>query len=163
MPRRRLNEDPLWSLYPELHDEVADKLEEFQLEYSFNTNDDEHSILKDYDSNIMGRFSCPNDQCKNNGWSTEKMAVTIREYSGDRYNVRVYHQRCKRCKSVGRPTIDEDSYIDRVTYRIKKWNGVEMKHPEWSGIRVKPHEEALCEGCRDGHCLKDRKGGIEWA
>ncbi|RGP74669.1 hypothetical protein FSPOR_1247 [Fusarium sporotrichioides] len=151
--RRRLEEGPLWSMYPDLHDEVADKLDEVQLDYTFNPNDDDHSKLKAYDTNIMGRFACNNQNCSTKGWSSMKIAITIREYSRDRYNARVYHQRCKRCKKVGEPTLNEESYVDRVVYRIKKWNGVEMERPIWGGGASKgPHESALCEGCKNGHC-----------
>lgn len=46
MPREKSKEDPSWSLHPELHDSVAEKLEEVQLEYTLNPNDEEHSCIK---------------------------------------------------------------------------------------------------------------------
>ncbi|SPJ75956.1 uncharacterized protein FTOL_05687 [Fusarium torulosum] len=161
MPRKRskAKEGPSWAMYPELHDEVAEKLEEVQLDYSFSPNDNDIANVREYDTNIMGRFTCNNEKCKKEGWSTQKMAMTIREYTRDRYNARVYFQRCIRCKSLGQPTLDEESYIERVAYRIKKWNGVEMEKPIWSGASKGPHETDFCEGCINGHCsqgVKDR-------
>ncbi|KAM0339576.1 hypothetical protein ACHAPU_010876 [Fusarium lateritium] len=163
MPRKRTNEGPLWSMHPDLHDEVADKLEEVQLEYSFNTNDDDLSKVELYNTNIMGKFACNNGKCKKNGWSSKQIAITIREYSRDRYNARVYHQRCKQCKSLGQLSINQESYIDRVSYRIKKWNGVEMERPVYSGTSNGPHEAALCEGCKNGQCSGGNRDQIELA
>lgn len=150
--KSKVMEGPSWAIYPDLHDEVADKLEEFQLDYSFNPNDDEIAKFRDYDTNIMGHFTCNNEKCKKKGWPTKKMAITIREYTRDRYNARVYFQRCMRCKTLGQPTLDKESYIERVAYRIKKWNGVEMEEPFHSGSSKGPHESALCEGCINNHC-----------
>ncbi|EKJ73208.1 hypothetical protein FPSE_06632 [Fusarium pseudograminearum CS3096] len=160
MPRRRKRskEGPLWSMYPDLHDQVADKLDEVQLDYTFNPNDDDLLALESYDTNIMGTFACNNQKCTKTGWKSMVIAITIRQYSRDRYNARVYHQRCNNCKSIGKPTLDEVSYVDRVSYRIKKWNGVEMKRPMWGGGSSKgPHEDDLCEGCKAGHCEKGSK------
>ncbi|KAJ4251413.1 hypothetical protein NW762_011395 [Fusarium torreyae] len=164
MPRRG-SKPKAWSMFPDLHGQVSTNLDEDGLDYSFNNNDDDYSSINDYDSSIMGRFSCRNHKCSTNGWSSKKIPITIREYPGDRYNVRVYHQRCRQCKSLSRPKLDEKSYIDRVTYRIKKWNGVEVEAPVWSGKTNAPHEQALCEGCKDGHCEMKTRGfvGIEWA
>lgn len=47
-----------WSLFPELHTEVADLLEEDDLYLNFNHADRESGHTKDYDSNVMGRFDC---------------------------------------------------------------------------------------------------------
>ncbi|KAH7245277.1 zinc-binding domain-containing protein [Fusarium tricinctum] len=156
MPREnpKPEEGPAWMIYPGLHEEVAEKLEEFQLDYSFNLNDDDVAKVRHYDTHIMGRFACNNKKCKKSGWSTKQLAITIREYTRDRYNARVYLQRCKRCKSLGQLKLNEESYIDRVAYRIKKWNGIEMELPMWSRTSERPHEEDLCEGCADGHCAE---------
>ncbi|OBS25162.1 hypothetical protein FPOA_05697 [Fusarium poae] len=166
-PRRQR---PSWSMFPDLHDQVADKLEEDQINYTYNLHDDDLTKIKTYDTHIMGRFTCINEKCRTNGWSSMNIAITIRAYSRDRYNARVYHQRCKRCKSLGEPTLSEESYIERIAYRIKKWNGVEMERPNWGGDATKgPHESALCEGCKNGHCregaeyiARERTDDIAW-
>lgn len=51
---------------------------------------------------------------------------------GAQYNARIYHQRCLRCNNLGKPRLD-DSYAERVTYRLKKWCGMEMNRPFYSG------------------------------
>ncbi|KAF4443397.1 hypothetical protein F53441_11446 [Fusarium austroafricanum] len=159
MPPKGTKKPSPWSMYPNLHDQVADKLEEVQLDYSFFEHDNDHGTIQTYDTNIMGRFTCHNQKCSTKGWSSKVIAVTIRTYSRDRYNVRVYHQRCKRCDRLGRPTIDEKSYIDRVVYRIKKWNGVDVEIPFFSEKKTQPHEMDFCEGCKAGHCLRGKMNG----
>lgn len=49
------------------------------------------------------------------------------------------------------PILD-DSYAERVAYRLKKWCGVELERPKFSGQSKGPHEEEFCEGCKAGHC-----------
>jgi hypothetical protein len=85
-----------------------------------------------------------------------RIAITIRMYRGERYNTRVYHQRCKACNSLSRPILD-DSYAKRVAYRLKKWCGVELERPEFSGQSKGPHEAKFCEGCKAGHCGEGRR------
>merc|ERR1712093_619787 len=84
-------------------------------------------------------------------WSSKKITITIRMYSGQRYNARVYHQRCRACQALSRPVLD-DSYADRVAYRLLKWCGVEQEIPEFAGESKGPHQQELCEGCKAGHC-----------
>ncbi|KAJ4127735.1 hypothetical protein NW768_008007 [Fusarium equiseti] len=154
--RRASKEPPAWSMWPNLHDQIREKLEEVNLNYTFNPNDKDNSDIKSYDTNIMGRFKCHNPDCKKSGWSSKKIAITIRGYSRGRYNARVYHQRCKACSSLGEPSLDEESYIERVCYRIKKWNGLETEQQEWEGESKGPHIKLLCEGCKHGHCKEGR-------
>ncbi|KAF5693324.1 hypothetical protein FGLOB1_14417 [Fusarium globosum] len=53
--------------------------------------------------------------------------------------------------------LEEETYVDRVTYRIKKWNGVEVEWPEYSGKSKAPHEEEYCGGGKARYC--NRKAG----
>lgn len=140
-----------WSIHPELHGDVSRLLAEDELHLSFHRNDSTNDCTKDYDTNIMGRFSCRNEACTASGWSSKKISITIRLYSGGRYNARVYHQRCQQCNTLSHPWLDE-SYAERVAYRLKKWHGVEMEVPGYVGSNRRPHHRALCEGCRAGHC-----------
>ncbi|RFN54936.1 hypothetical protein FIE12Z_783 [Fusarium flagelliforme] len=156
VPVNKSKKRPAWSMYPKLHDKVLEKLKENQLNHTFNPKDEEHSALKTYDTNIMGRFRCYNDECSSPGWGSKVVAITIREFSGNRYNARVYHQRCRECEKVGRLIINKSSYVDRVTYRIKKWNGVNMERPKWEEYSGPPHDRKLCEGCRLGRCKKGK-------
>jgi len=139
------------SMYPSLHDGVSSLLEDEDLHFDFY-NKDAEACTRTYDTTVMGRFICRNRACSSPGWSSKIIAITIRMYTGARYNARVYHQRCRRCNSLSRPILD-DSYAKRVAYRLKKWSGVEMDLPQYSGQTNKgPHNKDLCEGCKAGHC-----------
>lgn len=149
-----------WSMYPALDKELSNELETEDLYFNFNNNDDERGCIESRDTNIMGRFTCHNNNCTSRGWSSKKIAITIRMYSGNRYNVRVYHQRCKSCNWLSRPNLDVGTYVERVTYWLKKWSGVEVERPSHGERRGKPHESYLCEGCKNGHCREGRAMGI---
>lgn len=152
MPNTKRKHDKKWSLYPQLHDGVSRLLGEAGLSFSFHNIDDTRRCINTYDSNIMGRFICPNSSCSFQGWSSKMIPLTIRMYPSQQYNARVYHQRCKGCNAISRPILD-DSYSERVAYRIKKWCGIEMDSPFYSGERGnRPHRKELCEGCQAGHC-----------
>ncbi|KAF4470793.1 zinc-binding domain-containing [Fusarium albosuccineum] len=84
MPRRKPKPANSWSMYPDLHDEVAAELGKNNLVFGFYNNDDDSSAVEDYDTNIMGRFQCYNSSCSTNGWSSKKIAISIRMYSGNR-------------------------------------------------------------------------------
>ncbi|PYI11066.1 hypothetical protein BO78DRAFT_393552 [Aspergillus sclerotiicarbonarius CBS 121057] len=149
---------PRWSMYPALHNDILALLPGDITLPSFHPFDDSRTCTQQYDTNIMGRFICSNASCRSTGWSSKKIAITIRLYGDDEYNARVYHQRCKGCNALSRPELDE-SYAERVAYRIKKWSGVEMERPPYRdrGVSSGPHNSRLCEGCKDGHC---REGGV---
>ena len=151
MPSRKSKLNQRWSMYPALHDDVSLLLEEDDLHFDFHENDDPESCNKEYDTNIMGRFICRHHACGSSGWASKKIAITIRMYPGAQYNARVYHQRCKGCNSLSKPCLD-NSYAERVAYRIKKWCGIEIDRPNYSGQSNGPHQRSLCEGCKDGHC-----------
>ncbi|KAF7587605.1 hypothetical protein BBP40_007004 [Aspergillus hancockii] len=131
-PRRRKAIER-WSMYQELHDDVSRLLAGSDLSFYFHDSDDDINRIKLRDTNIMGRFTCYNPACRSKGWSSKKIAITIRLYLGQKYNARVYHQRCKACNSLSRPVLDE-SYAERVTYWVKQWNGVRVEKPLISGV-----------------------------
>lgn len=151
MPSRKSNFKRPWSMYPALHDDVSRLLEEEDLHFDFCNDDNSHACTEEYDTNIMGRFPCHNPACASGGWSSKRIAITIRMYPGARYNARVYYQRCKQCNGLSKPRLD-DSYADRVAYRLKKWCGIHLERRVFSGQSKQPHQNELCEGCKDGHC-----------
>ncbi|CRG85869.1 hypothetical protein PISL3812_02873 [Talaromyces islandicus] len=159
-PPRNARSSGRWSMYPTLHDEVSQLLEENDLYFDFHNDDDAEACIKEKDTNIMGRFVCRNNRCQSNGWSSKKIAITIRMYPEGEYNARVYHQRCKVCKDLGYPILNE-SYAERVVYRLKKWSGIYVEQPRYSTGSKKPHNRSLCEGCKDGHCSDLRDDWIE--
>ena len=151
MPTERMKADSRWSMHQVLHPKVSALLEENDLYFDFNSADSARDCIETYDTNIMGRFECLNHACNSTGWPSKMIAITIRMYPAARYNARVYHQRCRRCNRLGRPRLD-DSYAERVSYRLKKWCGIELDRPMFSGQSKGPHQKELCEGCKDGHC-----------
>ncbi|KAG6355643.1 hypothetical protein INS49_003605 [Diaporthe citri] len=146
--------------FPSLHSDVSTLLEEDDLYFGFRDDDDPTGAIKEYDTNIMGRFVCRNIACSCRGWYSMKIAITIRMYPGADYNARVYKQRCRRCNALGDLFLEHGgSYAERVAYRIKKWCGVEMEPSTYIVKETKgPHENDLCEGCKAGHC---REGGFD--
>ena len=153
MPLKKPKSTKKWSMYPSLHNDVSDLLREHDLYFQFHFKDDGRSCIKDYDTNIMGRFACGNPACAARGWSSKQIAITIRMYSNNRYNARVYHQRCKSCGTSSQPYLNS-SYAERVAYRIQKWCGVQTEAPPFSGRSDGPHRSDLCEGCKQGHCSR---------
>ncbi|KAH6876400.1 zinc-binding domain-containing protein [Thelonectria olida] len=150
MARRKSKSVERWSMCPALHDDVSRLLEDDDLCFDFHPIDNEKCI-REYDTNVMGRFICRNRSCHAGGWSSKKVPITIRMYRNDKYNARVYHQRCRACQSLSRPVLD-DSYADRVAYRLKKWRGIQMEEPTFDRRSKAPHRKDLCEGCKAGHC-----------
>lgn len=142
----------LSSLHPKLHKNVTRLLNEEGLQLKFLDADDEETNINERNTNVMGRFVCQNSGCHSGGWSSKKIAITIRMYPQQLYNARVYHQRCKNCKAVGRLILDRGCYVERVTYWLKKWNGIEVQPPSFSGQSGGPHNSELCEGCKAGRC-----------
>ncbi|KAJ6280724.1 zinc-binding domain-containing protein [Bipolaris maydis] len=141
-----------WTMYPSLHNEVSDLLYVDNLSFSFYEKDDANSCINEYDTNVMGRFTCSNTACLA-VWTSKQIAITIRRYLDGGYNARVYYQSCKRCSTTSEPKLD-DSYAERVAYRLKKWSGIQMELPPFSGLSNGPHRSDLCEGCKQGHCSK---------
>lgn len=139
-----------------MHDNVSRLLEVDGLHFTFHDLDEDANSIQTHDTSIMGKFRCRNQKCCSSGWPSKKIAITIRMYQDERYNARVYHQRCKMCNLASKPILD-DSYAERVAYRLKKWCGVELEPPEFSGESKGPHEKAYCEGCKAGHCSEGRR------
>ncbi|KAF4495696.1 hypothetical protein FAGAP_8160 [Fusarium agapanthi] len=150
-------EEPKSSMYPELHKHVAKNLEEDGLEYTFRQNDQKVNIKQVHDTKVIGRFICRNRNCGFHRWFSNSIAIRIREYQGNEYNVKVYQQQCGRCKRHTRAELMELAYADRVAFHIKRWNGVDAEPPN---IKVEPqsnHKKELCEGCKKGHCGDNRE------
>uniref|UniRef100_A0A8H7N8A1 3CxxC-type domain-containing protein n=1 Tax=Bionectria ochroleuca TaxID=29856 RepID=A0A8H7N8A1_BIOOC len=143
MPPKQKRTYPSWSMFPEHHVSVSEELAKSGLHYQFNEDDDEDSCSQDYDTNIMGRFRCRRGNCKTQGWSSKRIAITIRRYQSTSYNVRVYHQRCKSCNGLSRPELDVQSYVDRITYRLK--NGTEFRsRRQFTLDNPKPRTKRIC-------------------
>ncbi|KAI6080221.1 zinc-binding domain-containing protein [Hypoxylon rubiginosum] len=105
----------------------------------------------EYPSHVMAKFKCDNSGCSNR-WSSKKVAILIRGFSGNGYNAVVFNQRCQSCNKLGTLTLDETSYVERVAHRLKKWAGVRVEKQHYVARKGPPHKEELCEGCKSGHC-----------
>ncbi len=143
-------------MFPLLHDGVSRLLEDEGLHFTFYDLDEDTNSIEIYDTAIMGRFHCYNRKCSSKGWSSKQIPITIRMYPAERYNARVYYQRCQACNMLSKPRLD-DSYAERVAYRLMKWSGVDLEPPEFSGKCRGPHKSAFCEGCKAGHCSEGRR------
>ena len=80
------------------------------------------------------------------------MSILIGGYPGNGYNAIVFNQRCQACNRLGILTLDKDSYIERVAYRLKKGAGVRVDEQYYVGKEGPPHKPELCEGCKRGYC-----------
>ncbi|RFN54935.1 zinc-binding domain-domain-containing protein [Fusarium flagelliforme] len=153
-PATKTEEQKEWFMCPHLDEQVRLQLAEDGIGYyTFNPDNDDDSATNTYSTNIMGRFACSNKRCRNK-WRSLLVAITIRVYDGYRYNAKLYNQQCKDCKALGVPEVFKRSYVDRVSYRIKKWHGVEMgAYQRGEDIESEgQHKSKFCEGCKKGLC-----------
>ncbi|KAF9085139.1 hypothetical protein BGX23_009920 [Mortierella sp. AD031] len=150
------NRNPMpssWSLYPELFGSVDVHLKKPFTFY--NVDDAGLHALKEYDTFVSGEFLC-SKRCSKRGWSSGKIAVSIRLYVHDQYNARIHHQRCRVCDALSRPTLDADTYGERVSYRLNKWSGFKMDPPIYGKKKTLPHDCDNCEACSIGRCPHDK-------
>lgn len=150
---------PLWFLCPQFDEQVQEELQDAGIDYCTFFPDASVPAIRSYTTNIMGGFTCLNKKCRKKKWHSKMVTITIQQYHEDQYNARVYNQRCALCKKPGEPKVDEISYVDRVSYRIKKWNGInEVYVPKDRRLYLEEeasdgiHKPSLCEGCKNGKC-----------
>ncbi|KAL3437120.1 zinc-binding domain-containing protein [Aspergillus tetrazonus] len=176
MPSRKAEKRKVHSMYPYHHPSVVELLKPFGIEMDFHPVDTDETPCETRmfikHTNIMGVFSCYNKSCSSHGWASKMVAVTIRMYcragkggikhsyedkgegGADKpglYNVRVYHQRCKKCNFLSHPKLDE-TYAERVAYYLKMWHGVKVERPVYVSKSKAPHARQFCEGCKAGIC-----------
>ncbi|KAI0884011.1 zinc-binding domain-containing protein [Annulohypoxylon maeteangense] len=138
-------------MYPQLHRDVLKAVSPNIKKPWFNSRAGDEADKK-YETNVMGKFKCDNDGCSSDGWSSNRVAILIRGYSGNGYNAEVFGQRCRLCNALGTLTLDDNSYLERVAYRLNKWGGISVKPPDHKIGQSPPHREDLCEGCKMGYC-----------
>ncbi|KUI71987.1 hypothetical protein VM1G_11789 [Cytospora mali] len=105
--------------FPQLHQAVSSVVSDDIGSTWFNIQAG-GNFQNEYSTNVMGRFECNNNSCPNNGWGSKKVAILIRGYPNNGYNATVFNQRCQSCNQLGSLTLDNASYVERVSYRIKK-------------------------------------------
>ncbi len=145
---------PATVTFPSLHEDVEKALAHSFIspEPWFNHHGRVHKVLQEYSTHVMGRFECRNPGCSKAGWGSKRIGIVIRQFPNNGYSADVYKQRCKACNNLGVLRLDENSYVERVVYRLKKWAGIATEAPEYKESRGPPHESSLCEACRAGYC-----------
>ena len=139
-------------MFPSLHQDIVNAVSDDITSIWFHDEDTDRASDKEYSTHIVGRFKCYNNACSTDGWSSKNVAILIRGYPGNGYNAVVFNQRCKACNRLGTPELDENSYVDRVAYRLKKWAGISMEPRYYAPKNGLPHASHLCEGCKKGVC-----------
>jgi hypothetical protein len=149
------------STYQHLHARVVDALREHGVAgatYVSPTNK-KRKQTRTKETNVMGRFACTNTQCRNKRWSSKMVGITIAQHRGVKggaggvfYSAEVYHQLCQSCDEVGRLYIDEQSYVERVTWRIRLWAGNRPETPILQEKKGPSHVSELCIGCQRMRC-----------
>lgn len=148
-------------MFPSLHDNVAQAVSETVGPIWFCEKHDNSKFEEQYETHVMGRFWCTSPTCAGKGWTSKKVAIVIKGYTENGYNAIVFKQRCKACNRLGSLKLDEQSYIDRVAYRIQKWAGIQMEKQPFSEKKGLPHKRDLCEGCKQGVCRESLSQAFE--
>ena len=139
-------------MFPSLHPKIVDAISDDNISTWFQQNDSDEGSNNKYSTHVMGRFKCHNNACSTKGWSSKMVAISIRGYARNGYNAVLFNQRCNACKRLGAFTLDVESYVDRVAYRLKKWAGVSTEQQYYAPKEGPPHKRDLCEGCKRGIC-----------
>ena len=146
-------------LIPWLHQEVVDAVSDEIAPAWFHENDSDEDSNNSWPTSVMGRFECSNNGCSTNGWTSKRVAILIRGYPRNGYNAVIYNQRCRSCNWLGILKLNEQSYVDRVAYWLKRWAGVAVERPDHKKKKTPPHERSLCEGCKSGICRQSNDWG----
>jgi ribosomal protein L31 len=139
-------------LFPELHQSIAEAVFPEILSTWFQEDDDDDDCDEEWQTHVMGIFICTNNACKAQLWVSRMVPIEIRGYDSNGYSATVYNERCMSCNRLGTFVLDEDSYIGRVAYRLKKWAGVAVEKPYYGPKTGLDHQREFCEGCRRGKC-----------
>lgn len=139
-------------MFPSLHHDVLNAVSDQIASTWFHENDSDRDSNNNYETHVMGKFKCNDNACSTRGWSSKKVAILIRGFPRNGYNAVVFNQRCKSCNQLGILILDEESYVGRVAYRLKKWAGVPTERQYYAQNKGLPHMEDLCEGCKRGVC-----------
>lgn len=138
-----------WYIFPEFHDDIESSAPHM----TFENNPHRAHPTKEWETRVVGTFICTDKQCKVYKWTSGTIATNIRLYNKNKYNALVYNQRCRKCNSLGRMEIDRQTYIDRVSRRLKVWSNIPVEEIEIRERATPPHRSDKCEGCKAGHCL----------
>ncbi|KAK8065437.1 hypothetical protein PG997_012184 [Apiospora hydei] len=146
-------------MFPRLHKHVSNAVRDQIRQVIFQKKGRETQA---YDTFVMGRYVCNNSLCDNKAWTSKKVGVVIRRFAdsghGIGYNATVFNQRCKSCDTLGNFSLDVNSYVERVAYRLRVWAGVPQEEAPFTSDEIgPPHEQDLCEGCKEGRCQRGKQ------
>lgn len=139
-------------MFPGLHEEVAAAVSSHVSLTRFHQSKTGEKPNNIYSTFVMGHFNCYNPRCKSHSWSSGQITILIRGFPGFAYDAEVFGQRCRGCKRLGKLVMDKQSYVERVSYRVLIWAGVQLERPSYVAKATPPHEKELCEGCRRSIC-----------
>jgi hypothetical protein len=148
-------------MFPSLHKEIENALSSegttIKPKPWFNRAETDKARIQQHETYIMGKFRCYNPVCQQNGWGSKKIFTLIQRFPNSGYNAIVFKQSCRACKKVGKMSIDEQAYIERVTFRLKRWAGITMVEEDHERKPGPPHDEDHCEACKRGFCQRGRR------
>ncbi|KAK6833852.1 hypothetical protein PG987_008546 [Apiospora arundinis] len=143
-------------MFPWLHKRVADAVHDQVGRVYYHEQGRDSDARERFDTYVMGKFLCKNQSCESDAWTSKKVSITIRRFvdgsPGIGYNATVYNQACAACLTLGTFSIHQDTYVERVAYRLRKWAGVPQEKQYFDADDRPPHMADLCEGCKRGHC-----------
>ena len=148
-------------MFPYLHKDITKALSHSMTCTWIRASNSNRAADREYTTHVMGKFRGVTTTCNSNGWSSKMVAIHIRGYPKNGYNAVVFNQRCKACDQLGTLTLDKISYIERVTYRIQKWAGLQLEQSYHGTTKGLPQKGDFCEGCKRGVCRQTNEG--EWS
>ncbi|TLS24976.1 hypothetical protein PpBr36_06925 [Pyricularia pennisetigena] len=146
-------------MFPSLHPQVVEAVGEGICPDWEGNAVQAGQYTNEYNTNVSGRFRCSNPACSKS-WASGRVAIRITAFKGHRYSAMVYNQHCKACNNLGIMKLDEVHYVERVSYRLKKWAGIPQELPPYREKAGPPHMAHLCEGCIQGHCRQGNRDDI---
>lgn len=142
-------------MFPQLHKAIVVATLEINPRPEFEHN---KTLVphQEHSTSIMAKFACNNHGGHRHTWVSKKVSLVIRGYAQNRYNAIVYGQRCESCQKLGVMTLNQKTYIERVSYRLKKWAGIPVAQPPCSKGREgdESHRSDVCKGCKVGNCIR---------
>ena len=148
-------------MFPSLHKNIESALSSdgttIKPKPWFNPTERDDARIQHRETYIMGKFRCRNPQCEQSGWGSKKIFTVIQRFPKGGYNARVFKQSCRECDKIGKMEINEKTYIERVTFWLKRWAGIPMDEEDHTGEPGPPHEEDYCEACKLGYCQRGRR------
>jgi hypothetical protein len=105
-------------MFSSLHQNVVNAVTNEVTSIWFHENNSDRDSNNKYSTHVMGKFRCNNNICPQSDWNSKRVGILIRGFPGNGYNAEVFNQRCKSCNQLGTLTLDEESYVDRVAYRL---------------------------------------------